>query len=318
MRATKNTINQAKKPESRQNPQARRVLNNSFASNKKEDAKRISRSSSFSELKEAERNEEEDKEKPVHQCRKPRTEPIPIFIVHCRMRFKDVPVSDCFTGRKYFDVTRWQCIPRPQYNKSCSITCIVGCWNFMFSTMGKGSLAPITPVAAMKILGFPQKITEVPFLEIAGNSTLKKWFERLCAHFKVRGLARTFWKRDTTTASPDELLRSYIVSIRRQNRAFIYHCRGHYCTPVGFELASLDASKAYSSKLRMEGFEPWVFLGESTRWCPGIHVVRWEAIGSDIMCDDQHYYEIKRPDKGPMLKQLPAPNAHCLIEFRTF
>ena len=38
--------------------------------------------------------------------------------------------------RKYLNISRWNCVSRPQYQKSCGITSLTACWNFLFSHMG--------------------------------------------------------------------------------------------------------------------------------------------------------------------------------------
>lgn len=41
--------------------------------------------------------------------------------------------------RKVMDVRRWFCMARPQYPKSCGISSLTSCWNFLYSTLGAGS-----------------------------------------------------------------------------------------------------------------------------------------------------------------------------------
>ena len=40
--------------------------------------------------------------------------------------------------RKVMDQRRWFCMARPQYPKSCGISSLVSCWNFLYSTLGVG------------------------------------------------------------------------------------------------------------------------------------------------------------------------------------
>ena len=41
--------------------------------------------------------------------------------------------------RKVMDQRRWFCMARPQYPKSCGISSLVSCWNFLYSSLGAGT-----------------------------------------------------------------------------------------------------------------------------------------------------------------------------------
>jgi hypothetical protein len=41
--------------------------------------------------------------------------------------------------RKYLNINRWNCVSRPQYQKSCGISSLTCCWNYLFSQMGETS-----------------------------------------------------------------------------------------------------------------------------------------------------------------------------------
>ena len=40
--------------------------------------------------------------------------------------------------RKVLDIQRWYCISRPQYKSTCGLSSVVSCWNYLFSTLGRG------------------------------------------------------------------------------------------------------------------------------------------------------------------------------------
>jgi hypothetical protein len=40
--------------------------------------------------------------------------------------------------RKVMDIRRWFCMARPQYPKSCGISSLTSCWNYLYSTLGAG------------------------------------------------------------------------------------------------------------------------------------------------------------------------------------
>jgi len=46
--------------------------------------------------------------------------------------------------RRYLDDSRWLCLSRPQYKRSCGISSLVSVWNYLFSTLGTGDLNPIS------------------------------------------------------------------------------------------------------------------------------------------------------------------------------
>ena len=48
--------------------------------------------------------------------------------------------------RKYINVNRWNCVSRPQYQKSCGITSLTNCWNYLFSHMGEPSSKERKPI----------------------------------------------------------------------------------------------------------------------------------------------------------------------------
>ena len=79
---------------------------------------------------------------------------------------------------------------RPQYQRSCGITSVVSCWNYLFSTLGNGqyvnipiihyidtisiSNPPITQEEALTVLGFVQPFSEIKFGPFTGNVTVMK------------------------------------------------------------------------------------------------------------------------------------------------
>ena len=66
-----------------------------------------------------------------------------------RLRKSVVPVKlqkidlitrhDMVIQRKYLNINRWNCVSRPQYQKSCGISSLTSCWNYLFSQMGETS-----------------------------------------------------------------------------------------------------------------------------------------------------------------------------------
>jgi hypothetical protein len=63
--------------------------------------------------------------------------------------------------RKVMDQRRWFCMARPQYPKSCGISSLTSCWNYLYSTLGVGTHRPISVEEALEVLGFTPPYTNV-------------------------------------------------------------------------------------------------------------------------------------------------------------
>jgi hypothetical protein len=96
--------------------------------------------------------------------------------------------------RKQMDLRRWYCMARPQHPKSCGISSLTSCWNFLYSTLGAGSLPPISTEEALEVLGFNPPYSNFDFGSFTGNDTLIQWFALLNKFYKVKGKAEILWK----------------------------------------------------------------------------------------------------------------------------
>ena len=74
--------------------------------------------------------------------------------------------------RKVMDMRRWFCMARPQYPKSCGISSLTSCWNYLHSTLGVGKKNPISTEEALEVLGFKPPYNNVSFGDFTGNDTL--------------------------------------------------------------------------------------------------------------------------------------------------
>jgi len=141
--------------------------------------------------------------------------------------------------RKVMDIRRWFCMARPQYPKSCGISSLVSCWNYLYSTLGVGKKQPISTEEALEVLGFQPPYNNVSFGSFTGNDTLIQWFGLLNRKFGVRGEAAIVYKMHgkSITHSVDKYtaLDNLMDGVRSENRAYIYHCYNHYMCPIGFE-----------------------------------------------------------------------------------
>ncbi|XP_060083156.1 uncharacterized protein LOC132562431 [Ylistrum balloti] len=225
-------------------------------------------------------------------------------------------------ARKVFDVKRWVCMSRPQYSKSCGITSLVSCWNFLFSTLGNGNLSPITQEEALTILGFKPPFDEIRFGPFTGNATLMTWFKKLNDHFKVRGQSYFTYKphgKDKTFGmTSDMALQAIKKGLQDANTAYIYHCQNHYFCPIGFEDTPLKAEEAYSGPLAQEDMETHVLIGDCAIKHPSIHCKRWEDISTDLNCVNPEFLNIRRLEEGLQKRKAKKPggNLHCIMAFR--
>ena len=141
--------------------------------------------------------------------------------------------------RKVMDQRRWFCMARPQYPKSCGISSLVSCWNYLYSTLGVGQKQPISTEEALEVLGFQPPYHNVSFGSFTGNDTLIQWFGLLNRKYGVKGESSIVFKKhgmkithNTDKYQAHDLL---LDGLRSTNRAYIYHCYNHYMCPIGFE-----------------------------------------------------------------------------------
>ena len=74
--------------------------------------------------------------------------------------------------RKVMDIRRWFCMGRAQYPKSCGISSLVSCWNYLFSSLGVGSKTPVSTEEALEFIGFKPPYNNIGFGSFTGNDTL--------------------------------------------------------------------------------------------------------------------------------------------------
>ncbi|XP_059141532.1 basic immunoglobulin-like variable motif-containing protein isoform X2 [Physella acuta] len=225
--------------------------------------------------------------------------------------------------RKVLDLKRWYCISRPQYKTSCGISSVVSCWNFLFSTLGHGSLKPLTQEAAMKILGFQSPFENIKFGPITGNLTLLRWFQELNSYFKVKGrsyfLFKPFGKNKTAGVTEEMALQMLKVGLRDPKMSFIYHCHNHYFCPIGYEETPLFCVDAYKAKVGEKAVDTWILVGDTSRKHPCIHCKSWEDICTDLNCQSPSFFNIRQTWKG--IQQRPTTrmtggNLHCIMTFQ--
>ncbi|XP_034005625.1 basic immunoglobulin-like variable motif-containing protein [Trematomus bernacchii] len=224
--------------------------------------------------------------------------------------------------RKVLDLRRWYCISRPQYKTSCGISSLISVWNFLYSTLGAGSLPPLSQEEALHILGFQPPFEEIKFGPFTGNATLMRWFRQINDHFRVRGcsyiLYKPYGKHKTAGETAEGALMKLTQGLQDESMAYIYHCQNHYFCPVGFEATPLRAAKAYRGPLPMNEMEHWILIGEPSRKHPAIHCKKWLDIVTDLNTQNPEYLDIRHTERGIQRRKTKkvGGNLHCIMAFQ--
>ncbi|KAM6439275.1 DNA excision repair protein ERCC-5-like [Rhynochetos jubatus] len=224
--------------------------------------------------------------------------------------------------RKVLDLRRWYCISRPQYKTSCGISSLVSCWNFLYSTLGAGSLPPITQEEALHILGFQPPFEEIRFGPFTGNTTLMRWFRQINDHFHIKGCSYVLYKPHGKNKTAGETAAGALAKLTRglkdESMAYIYHCQNHYFCPIGFEATPVKASKAYRGRVLQQEVEYWILIGEPSRKHPTIHCKRWADIVTDLNTQNPEYLDIRHLERGLQHRKTKkvGGNLHCIIAFQ--
>lgn len=233
----------------------------------------------------------------------------------------DIATQETMAARKVLDLRRWYCISRPQYKKSCGISSLVSCWNFLFSTLGAGSEKPLIQEEALTILGFKPPFGEIRFGPFTGNATLMRWFKQLNNHFRVRGQAYYLYKPKgkcrTVGLTGKEALLRLKEGLHNPRMAFIYHSYNHYFCPIGYDDSPNKAVDAYRSQVDKDEVETWILIGDTSCKHPSIHCKRWSDIDTDLNNELPFFLNIRKLHEG--IKQLNTKktggNLHCIMAF---
>ncbi|XP_069493156.1 basic immunoglobulin-like variable motif-containing protein isoform X1 [Ambystoma mexicanum] len=226
------------------------------------------------------------------------------------------------TQRKVLDLRRWYCVSRPQYKTSCGISSLISCWNFLYSTLGAGSLPPLSQEEALHILGFQPPFEEIRFGPFTGNTTLMRWFRQINDHFHVKGcsyfLYKPHGKNKTAGETAVGALGKLTQGLKDESMAYIYHCQNHYFCPIGFEATPLKPSKAYRGPLVQNEVEYWILIGEPSRKHPTIHCKKWSDVVTDLNTQNPEFFDIRHTERGLQYRKTKkvGGNLHCIIAFQ--
>jgi hypothetical protein len=168
------------------------------------------------------------------------------------------------------DQRRWLCLARVQYPKTCGISSLTSCWNYLYSTLGTGTHRPISTEEALEVIGITPPYDGIKFGSFTGNEALLFWFDMLNKHFGTFGRAKISFKRcgrDTTPGINSEQGREDLEEgLRSESKAFIYHCFNHYMVPIGYEITPPMPFEAYQSLNQMsqeakDKASHWIIIG---------------------------------------------------------
>ena len=84
---------------------------------------------------------------------------------------------------------------RPQYPKTCGMSSVMSCWNFLFSKLGAGKCQPVSTEEGLDTIGFLPPYGGIKFGGFTGNLALMEWFAIICKKFGVKGSASVVYKR---------------------------------------------------------------------------------------------------------------------------
>lgn len=218
---------------------------------------------------------------------------------------------------------------RPQHPKSCGISSLISCWNYLYSSLGAGTHRPISTEEALEVLGFTPPYTNVSFGSFTGNDTLICWFNLLNKYFNRKGRAKIAWKMHgkgkTLGIEKDQAVENLTGGLRADNKAYIYHCWNHYFCPIGYEQTPTKAFDAYRESKDILELDTWVIIGEVSKCYPVFHIKKWDDIATDIGCAFPKFFNIRKPELGIQEKTSKSftegnkvgGNLHCLIEFES-
>lgn len=190
--------------------------------------------------------------------------------------------------RRCLDIRRWYCLSRPQYSRTCGISSVVSVWNYLFSTLGTGTLPPISQEAAIISLGLAKEngphFNDIDFGAFSGNLSLITWFKNLCRLHKVSGRAYYLWKQSGKNSTPgvdrEVALQKLEAGLQGDKQAFVYHAYDHYFCPVGYEITPNRGCEAYEplENINKTDAVHWIIIAEPAKPYQFFTVRKWVDI----------------------------------------
>eukprot|EP00760_Papus_ankaliazontas_P027815 PhM_4_TR3451/c5_g1_i1/m.73695 len=227
--------------------------------------------------------------------------------------------------RKYLNLERWHCMSRPQYKASCGVSSLTSAWNYLYSTLGTGTLPPISQEEVMAdIIGVQPPFQDVKWGPFTGNAALMRWFHMINRKYGVEGKAHYFYKVHgqgrTIGLDGDEALTRLKTGLRSPDMAFVYHCYNHYFCPIGYEDQVPSPVQAYAPLGPRESpLHTHLIIGEVSRGNDPLLFRKWSDVVTDLGTALPEYYNIRHPERGVMRKEKSnsrGNNIHCIMCFR--
>ncbi|CAD8142554.1 unnamed protein product [Paramecium pentaurelia] len=226
--------------------------------------------------------------------------------------------------RRCLDVRRWYSLSRPQYQRSCGISSVVTCWNYLFSTLGVGNLNPLSQEEVIVSLGLTTEVgphfNDVEFGSFSGNMSLISWFKNLCRLHKVQGRAYFLWKNEGDFATPgvdrDVALQKLTAGLKTDKVSFIYHAYDHYFCPIGYECTPNKQVEAFVDEIDYNDCQYWIIIAEPAKPYPMFTVRKWVDIAQDLELKYPQYMNIRKMDEGiKNYKYEKGVSQHCIMAF---
>ncbi|CAD8150905.1 unnamed protein product [Paramecium octaurelia] len=232
--------------------------------------------------------------------------------------------QELMSQRRCLDVRRWYSLSRPQYKKSCGISSVVTCWNYLFSTLGVGTLNPLSQEEVIVSLGLSTEVgphfNDVEFGSFSGNMSLISWFKNLCRLQKVQGRAYFLWKNEGDFSTPgvdrDVALSKLTSGLKSDKISFIYHAYNHYFCPIGFECTPNKQVEAFADEIDYNDCQYWIIIAEPAKPYPMFTVRKWVDIAQDLELKYPQYMKIRKMNEGiKKYKNEKGVSQHCIMAF---
>jgi hypothetical protein len=180
------------------------------------------------------------------------------------MRFRD----------SWIDERVIQCLSRPQYEYSCSLTALTAVINYLYAN-NESQLQTQEHVA--RVLGLAPR--EVGIDGGPGNATVMEWF---CQYLAAKGLvgdaAIAFDQNDLWPWDADEnakSVRRLKAIVQDPSLVMVYHRTNHYLLVCGYFESAEQPHRAFAEDPLVER---WLVLADHSPDNPPIRAVRWRDV----------------------------------------
>ncbi len=154
------------------------------------------------------------------------------------------------THDRYINNELLQCISRPQYDASCSMSSLTAIINYLFSDQ--------IGIKTTKEWANEIEIHSPVIMMAPGNQTVLEWFRMVVDKYNLKGNCGYFIKdEDVNWANNPEVISKLKQAVKCRNQALIYHMSNHYNIIAGYFESSQNPDDAYNNKAKLER---WIVL----------------------------------------------------------